>query len=280
MIWYLSAVVAALFYAAQMLGMRRLQRSYPIPVYMAYIWLGAGVLIGLVSLHTDEELTGVNWPCVLGAALGSWAGMYAFNRAIRLQPNLGYIDAVGTLRLGLVYGLSIALFNALFEPLKLVALLGIAIGVILIVGVRHGGSPKESSRRWVIWQLLAVLCFAVLLMCVRIATADGADARVVTSLVMLAAGLLYVASALHGRHSLYPVSDRSLILLTIVASAIGNIAFFTSLASAPNLAYTDAIVNLRLVILYGVALATGVDQLDIPKALGVALTFTCAALLG
>ncbi|MGC8880446.1 MAG: hypothetical protein ACP5R2_14615 [Anaerolineae bacterium] len=280
MIWYLSAVVAALFYAAQMLGFRHLQRSYPIPVYMAYIWLGAGALIGLVSVRTGEEVVEVNWLCVLGAALGSWAGMYAFNRAIRLQPNLGYIDAVGTLRLGLVYGLSIALFNAVFEPLKLVALLGIAVGVILIVGVRHEGSHKESSRRWVIWQLFAVLCFAALLICVRMATSAGADARVVTALVMLVAGLLYVASALRGRQSLYLANNRSLILLTIIASAIGNIAFFTSLASAPNLAYTDAVVNLRLVILYGVALATGVDQLDIAKALGVALTFICAALLG
>jgi drug/metabolite transporter (DMT)-like permease len=263
-----------------MLGFRRLQRSYPIPVYMAYIWLGAGALIGLVSIRTGEEVVEVNWLCVLGAALGSWAGMYAFNRAVRLQPNLGYVDAVGTLRLGLVYSFSIALFGAIFEPLKLVALLGIAIGVILIVGVRHGESPVEGDRRWVIWQLLAVLCFAALLICVRMATSNGADARVVTALVMLVAGLLYVASALHGRQSLYPAKDRALILLTIIASAVGNIAFFTSLASAPNLAYTDAVVNLRLVILYGVALLTGVDRLDIPKALGVALTFICAALLG
>lgn len=280
MTWYLFALVAALFYAAQMLGMRRLQRSYPIPVYMTYIWLGAGALIGLVSIRTAEEITRINWLCVLGAALGSWAGMYAFNRAIRLQPNLGYVDAVGTLRLGLVYGLSIALFDAVFEPLKLAALLGIAVGVILIVGVQPGEPRKESERRWVIWQLFAVLCFAMLLVCMRMATTDGADARVVTSLVMLVAGLFYATSALYVRQSLYPTSDRFLLLLTIIASAIGNIAFFTSLASTPNLAYTDAIVNLRLVILYGVALATGVDQLDIPKALGVALTFTCAALLG
>ena len=280
MTWYFFALVAALFYAAQMLGLRRLQRSYPIPVYMAYIWLGAGALIGLISVRTGEEIMEVNWPCVLGAALGSWAGMYAFNRAICLQPNLGYIDAVGTLRLGLVYGLSIALFGAVIEPLKLVALSGIALGVILIVGVQQGGSPVEGDRRWVTWQLLAVLCFAALLICVRMATSNGSDARVVTALVMLTAGLLYVASTLHSRQSLYPAKDRALLLLTIMASAVGNIAFFTSLASAPNLAYTDAVVNLRLVILYGVALVTGVDRLDIPKALGVALTFICAALLG
>jgi len=78
--WYLSAIVAALFYAAQMLGLRRLQRSYPIPVYMAYIWLGAGTVIG-----------------------------------------------------------------AIFEPLKLLALSGIAAGVTLVVEVGRGESQKESG---------------------------------------------------------------------------------------------------------------------------------------
>ncbi|MGQ9502683.1 MAG: hypothetical protein ACUVSF_03200 [Anaerolineae bacterium] len=279
MIWYLSAIVAAIFYAAQMLGLRRLQRSYPIPVYMAYVWLGAGALIRLFFIHSGEDLRGASWALVLGAAMGSWAGMYAVNQAIRLQPNLGYVDAVGTLRLGLIYMLSIALFGAIFEPLKLLALLGVAAGVILIVGVKQGESHGKSDRRWVMWQMFAVLCFTLLFGCVRIATASGADARVMTSLVMLAAGMLYVASALRNRESLYPANERPVILLTIAASAIGNLAFFTSLASAPNLAYTDAIVNLRLVILYVIALVMGADQLDITKALGVALTFGCAALL-
>lgn len=266
-----------------MLGLRRLQRSYPIPVYMAYIWLGAGTLIGLLFIRSGEDLRGANWALILGAAVGSWAGMYAVNQAIRLQPNLGYIDAVGTLRLGLIYVLSIALFGAIFEPLKLLALLGVAAGVILIVGVGQEKSQGESDRRWVMWQLFAVLCFTLLFGCVRMTTANGADARVVTSLVMLVAGMLYVASyvasAIRNRHSLYPSNDRPMILLTIVASVIGNIAFFTSLASAPNLAYTDAIVNLRLVILYVIALVMGADQLDTTKALGIALTFGCAALL-
>lgn len=197
-----------------MLGLRRLQRSYPIPVYMAYIWLGAGTVIG-----------------------------------------------------------------AIFEPLKLLALSGIAAGVTLVVEVGRGESQKESGRHRVMWQLFAVLCFTLLFGCVRMAMASGADARVVTALVMLTAGMLYVASAIRNRQSLYPSNDRPMILLTIAASAIGNIAFFTSLASAPNLAYTDTIINLRLVILYVITLMMGADRLDAVKALGVALTFGCAPLL-
>ncbi len=280
MAWYLFALLAALFYAAQMLGFRHLQRSYPIPVYMAYIWLGAGALIGLFFIRSGEGLTTPNVVLILVAAAGSWSGMYAVNRAIRLQPNLGYVDAVGTLRLGLIYILSIALFNASFDPFRLAALAGIATGVILIVGVRQEGPQGTSNRRWVIWQLLAVMCFTLLFTCVRIATLRGVDTQVVTSLVMLFAGMFYVLSAIYQRQSLRPSRDLPTILLTIASSTIGNAAFFISLANAPNMAYTDAIVNLRLIILYVVALVMGVDRPDMTKVLGVVITFGCAALLG
>ena len=277
--WYIAAVAAAIFYAAQMLGLRRLQRHYPIPVYMAYVWLGAGAVIGLLFLRTTAALDPITILYVAVAAVGSWAGMYGVNRAIGLQPNVGYVDAVGTLRLGLMYGASIALFGAVFEPLKLVALAGGAVGVALIVGLRRD-TTAPADRRWVVWLLFAVVCFTVLFVCVRLATSRGLDARAATSLVMLIAGALYVAMAWRGGHSLRPSADWPMIVLTIAFSTIGNVAFFTSLVSAPNLAYTDAVVNLRLIILYAAALITGADRLHPVRALGIAVTFGCAVLLG
>lgn len=277
--WYIAAIAAAVFYAAQMLGLRRLQRSYPIPVYMAYVWLGAGAIIGLLFIRTTETLNPLTLLLVVGAALGSWAGMYAVNRAIGLQPNVGYVDAVGTLRLGLIYGVSIVVFGAVFEPLKLLALAGGVVGVALIVGLKR--DPTVSAdRRWVIWLLFSILCFTLLFVCIRLATQRGLDARAATSLVMLIAGALYVATAVRGGHSLRLSTDRPMILLTIVFATIGNIAFFTSLVSAPNLAYTDAVVNLRLIILYAAALIMGADRVQPARALGVAVTFGCAVLLG
>lgn len=277
--WYIAAVAAAIFYAAQMLGLRRLQKHYPIPVYMAYVWLGAGAIIGLLFIRTTEALNPLTLLLVAVAALGSWAGMYGVNRAIGLQPNVGYVDAIGTLRLGLIYGASILMFGASFEPLKLLAVAGGAVGVALIVGLPR--DPTASAdRRWVVWLLFSVVCFTVLFVCVRLATLRGLDARAATALVMVIAGGLYVATALRAGHPLSPAVDRPMILLTIVFSTIGNIAFFTSLVSAPNLAYTDAVVNLRLIILYAAALITGADRLQPVRALGIAVTFTCAVLLG
>ena len=128
--------------------------------------------------------------------------------------------------------------------------------------------------------LFSVLCFTLLFVCVRLATAAGMDARAATALIMLIAGGLYVTTAVRGGVSLRPAVDRRTILLTIAFSAIGNVAFFTSLVSAPNLAYTDAIVNVRLVILYAAALIMGADRLQPVRALGIAITFGCAVLLG
>jgi hypothetical protein len=277
--WYVTAIAAAIFYAAQMLGLRRLQRTYPIPVYMAYVWLGAGVLVGVLFIRSTEQMTPVNLLLVAGAALGSWAGMYGVNQAIRLQPNVGYVDAVGTLRLGLIYGVSILLFGATFEPVKLLVLAGTAVGVALIVGLKRD-TADAGDRRWVVWLLFSIVCFTLLFVCIRLASLRGMDARAATSLVMLLAGGLYVATAARGGMALRPRGDWVMILLTIAFSAIGNVAFFTSLVSAPNLAYTDAIVNLRIVILYSAALLLGADRLQPMRALGVAITFGCAALLG
>ncbi len=287
--WYLLALVAAVFYAAQMLGLRRLQNNYPIPVYMAYVWLCAGLLIGLIFIRSTEHLAPANLLFVLAAAVGSWAGMYGVNKAFRVQPNIGYVDAVGTLRLGLIYGASVLLFGAFFEPMKLLIVGGTVLGVTLIVGV-EGHRPHDSSvgsprcgmqsRIWAVWVLFSVLCFTLLFVCMRLATAQGMDARVATSLVMLAAGGMYVASAVRSRMSFSLSKDWQTVALTSAFAAIGNIAFFSSLTTAPNLAYTDAIVNLRLVILYVVALLVGADRLRPVRALGVAVTFGCAVLLG
>jgi drug/metabolite transporter (DMT)-like permease len=277
--WYVYAITAAICYAAQMLGFRRLQRNYAIPVYMAYVWLGAGLLIGVAFIRSTEHLTLPNLLPLLAGAIGSWAGMYCVNKAVHLQPNLGYVGAVGTMRLGLIYSLSVVFFDASFEPIKLIFVAGSAIGVVLIIGLKKE-SARLAGKSWAAWILLSILCFSMMFVCIRTVTAQGTDARTGTALLMLMAGAMYVASALRGGHSLRPAHDWPAILVTIAFSAIGNAAFFSSLTSAPNLAYTDAIVNLRIVILYMAALVIGADRLQPLKALGVAITFGCAALLG
>jgi drug/metabolite transporter (DMT)-like permease len=277
--WYLLAVIAAIGYAAQMLGLQRLQRTYAIPVYMAYIWIGAGSLIGILFIKPGQVLTLQHGLLLVAAAVGSWIGMYAINAAIKRQPNLGYTDAVSSLRLGLMYGVSLWLFDAGFEPLKLVFIVGAATGAMMVIGLQKGDAGQRSPV-WVVWTLASVLFFVLMFVSTRVVANTGLDVRMATAIIMWMAGLMYIGQSVHGGANLRPGKDGRWIILTIACSTLGNAAYFSSIATAPNLAYADAIVNLRMVLLYLTALLIGADRLQPVKAAGVVLAFGCAVLLG
>ena len=278
MTWYLYALTASIAYTAQMLGMQRLQKSYPISVFMAYLWIGAGTLIGIFFIRPTEHLTLENGLLLGVAAFASWMGMHAVNSAIRIQPNIGYVSAVGSIRLIFAYGVSLLLFGTLFEPVKLIYVAGTAIGATMVVGLRRqDGEGKQTT--WVLWTLLSSVSFTLLFACARALAMRGLDVRAATSMLMLLAGLMYVGSSVHKGRNLKPTSDRLALVATIAFSAIGNVAFFSSLAEAPNLAYPGAVDNLRIILLYLAALIVGTDRLEPTRGFGILLTFACAVLL-
>jgi uncharacterized membrane protein len=278
MTWYLYALTAAIAYTAQMLGMQRLQKSYPISVFMAYLWIGAGTLIGIVFIRPTEHLTLENGLLLCVAAFASWMGMHAVNAAIKIQPNIGYVSAVGSVRLIFAYVVSLLLFGALFEPVKLIYVAGTAVGAIMVVGLRR--QDRESKQTpWVLWTLLSSVSFTLLFVCAKALAMRGFDVRAATSILMLLAGLMYVGSSVHNGQSLKPTRDHLTLVATIALSAIGNAAFFSSLAAAPNLAYPAAIDNLRIILLYLAALIVGTDRLEPIRGFGILLTFACAVLL-
>ena len=278
MTWYLYALTAAIAYTAQMLGMQRLQKSYPISVFMAYLWIGAGTLIGIVFIRPTEHLTLENGLLLCVAAFASWMGMHAVNAAIKIQPNIGYVSAVGSVRLIFAYAVSLLLFGALFEPVKLIYVAGTAMGATMVVGLRR--QDRESKQTpWVLWTLLSSVSFTLLFVCAKALAMRGFDVRAATSILMLLAGLMYVGSSVHNGQSLKPTRDRLTLVATIALSAIGNAAFFSSLAAAPNLAYPAAIDNLRIILLYLAALIVGTDRLEPIRGFGILLTFACAILL-
>jgi uncharacterized membrane protein len=278
MTWYLYALTATIAYTAQMLGMQRLQKSYPISVFMAYVWLGAGTLIGIAFIRPTEHLTLENGLLLCVAAFASWLGMHATNSAIRIQPNIGYVSAVASVRLIFAYAVSLLVFGALFDPVKLIYVAGTAMGAIMVVGLRRQDREGRQTA-WVLWALLSAVSFTLLFACAKALAMRGLDIRAATSMLMLLAGLMYVGSSVHNGRNLKPTSDRLALVATIAFSAIGNVAFFSSLAEAPNLAYPAAIDNLRIILLYLTALMVGTDRLELTKGFGVLLTFACAVLL-
>lgn len=106
--WFVAAIVSALALSGQALFFQRLQRLYPVRVYLTWVWLGAALLLALVFLRpADIPSIQANIVPLLVAGLCSWGGIYTYNRAIKLQTNLGYIEAVVALRIAITYVFSI-----------------------------------------------------------------------------------------------------------------------------------------------------------------------------
>ncbi len=278
MIWYLNAVIAAIGFTAQFLGMKRLQKTYPIPVYMAYVWLGSSVILGILFVRPTTSLTIANGILLIVAAFASWAGMYVYNLAIKQQPNIGYVEALSSIRVAIVYCVSLWFFDATFELSKLLAVIGIVTGVLLLTGFRSLGR-QTSGKTWILWGFLSGVMFALLVVCVKVVTMRGLDARASTAILLFFSGVIFVVSAIGSGKSLRPSGDLPVISLVIAVSSLGNAALFMSYSDAPNLAYPTAISNSRMILLYIVALVTKSDKLELSKAFGIILAFTGVALL-
>ena len=256
--------------------MQRLQRHFPIAVYMAYVWLGAGAIIGAISLiFVHQFVTSTIGVLVLGG-VASWAGMYCYNLSIKHQANLGYVEAASSSRAISSYCLSLVFFGAVVEPVRLGAIVGVIAGVVLVAHSRHGAGPSRS-RIWVLWAVVAGILFCCVAASTRIAVAAGTDTYAATSIVMLVAGVLYVITAALGGLDWKPTGRTSALWLAIGFAVVGNIAAVTAFVTAPNLAYPLAINSSRIVLLYAISLITGTDKLEPRRLLGMALTFAAVA---
>jgi uncharacterized membrane protein len=277
--WFIAAMISALALSAQGLAFKRLQKTSPINVYMSYVWLGSAFILALIFLRA-ADLAGIisNAPTLILAGLSSWAGIYSYNRAIKVQVNLGYVEALAAVRVAITYVISFALFDASFEFVKLVGVIGIIIGVILVAG-RDEKTTDNSTLGWIFWALAAGFFFALLTIAVRLVTTSGVSVGAATSSVLAIAGILFLISCWVTRVSLQPPTSWQLILWTIVLATVGNTALFYSYQVAPNLAYPVAISNTRIIILYIIGIIASSNKLSLAGSIGVLVTFVGVMLL-
>ncbi len=271
--WFTAAIVSALGLSAQALMFQRLQRHYPINTFMAYAWLGATLALALLFLRPADfdAITRNLLPLTL-SGLTSMAGNYAYNRAIRLQNNIGYVEAVMSWRLTITFVYSILLLSAPFEPLRLAGIVFIVLGVLAVSGAWRM-RPQDLSLAWLSWALLGGLSFALVSIFVRFANDDGVSGEVSLIIVLLVAGIGFLGGALAEGSSLRVSARHShLILVVIVCAVLGNAALFVAYAKAPNLAYAIAIDNSRIIILYLVGLAMFRSSWGKAQAVGIILT--------
>lgn len=278
--WFVAAIVSAIALSGQALFFQRLQRLYPVRAYLTWVWLGAALLLALVFLRpADLPLIGGNIVPLLLAGLCSLGGMYAFNRAIQLQTNLGYIEAVKAVRIIITYGFSLWAFNAPFDGVRLIGIIAIMLGVLAVSGVQKL-DLNEFRIDWLRWALAAGLLFSLLTIFVRYATDGGVSAEVATVVVLGIAGALFLASCRMDGVSLRLQRSHVWIVLAAIAFAtVGNAAEFIAFGKAPNLAYAIAIDNSRMIILYIAGLILFAERLQRNKALGIVVTFVGVVLM-
>ncbi|MCY4465269.1 MAG: DMT family transporter [Chloroflexi bacterium] len=278
--WFTAAVISAVGLSAQALVFQRLQRHYAINTFMAYAWLGATLTLGLLFLRPAEmDAISRNILPLALSGLTSMMGNYAYNRAIRLQGNIGYIEAVMSWRLIVTFAYSLLLLGAPFEALRLGGIVLIVSGVLAVSGAWKMRG-KDVSLAWLSWALVGGLSFALVSIFVRFANDDGVSGEVSLIIVLLVAGLGFLGAAIAEGSSLrISLRHSPLVFAVIVCATLGNAALFVAYAKAPNLAYAIAIDNSRIIILYLVGLAMFSASWGRAQAVGIALTFVGILLL-
>ena len=278
--WLTAALASALGLSAQALVFQRLQKHYPINSFMTWAWLGATAVLAVLFLrpaHIDAIARNIA-PLVL-SGIASMVGNYAYNRAIRLQGNIGYVEAVMSWRLIITYIYSLLLLEAAFEPWRLAGMILITAGVVAVSGAWRI-SVKEIRIAWLSWSLLGGLAFALVSIFARFANDDGVSGEISLIVVLLVAGISFLFAAVGEKSSLrIKLAHGHLIAAVIFCAVVGNAALFIAYAKSPNLAYAIAIDNSRIIILFLVGLAMFRQSWSIAKVAGIVLTFAGILLL-
>jgi len=272
--WFPAAALSAFALSAQALVFQRLQKFYPINTFMAYAWLGATLVLAWLFLR-PADLAAIErniLPLAL-AGIASWAGNYTYNRAIRLQDNIGYVEAIMSWRLILTYIYSLLMLGAVFELGRFGGMLLVVAGLLAVPGAWRMRAA-DIRLDWLSWALLGGLSFGLLSIFARFANDDGVSGEVGLIVVLFVAGLGFLGGAMQERASLKIRLEHSPLFLALIACAVlGNAALFVAYAKAPNLAYAIAIDNSRIIILYLIGLAMFHQSWSPAKALGIVLTF-------
>lgn len=280
MTWFVLALLSVVANSAMFISFKRLQQYVKIEVYLFYAWLISSFVIGLIYIPKYRvPIDGVFIIIVLVAGFLSWIGNYAYNYSISMKPNMGYIEALSSSRIGITFVASILFFSAKFELIRAIGLVGLTIGCYLVTSQSKKGETT-IKRTWVIWSLLSGLCFAFLAILSKVTSFINIQVPIFTSLFLFVASFFYLATCLQKKYSiLVPIKHFPLMLLSSVFAVFANLLLYSSYELAPNLAYPVAISNGRIILLFIFSLITGKENINNQKIVGIVLVFFSAIAL-
>jgi drug/metabolite transporter (DMT)-like permease len=278
MSWYLSALLSVIGNSIGISCLKKLQDSYPIEVYLFYIWFLSSIFLAFPSFPIDFKQFGPFIVLfIILAGFFSWLGNYSYNVSVKLQSNLGYVEALSSIRIGISYLAAIIFFDGQFKLIKLVAILGLVFGVFLVTN--KSGSKENSRKQWAVWGALSGIFFAGLAISTKITFIKGVNPAITTCLFFLVASFLFLGTSIKRRSLTLPNKKPILLILASIFTAVGNFALFYSYKYAPNLAYPIAISNSRVIILYLVSIVLGSEKFELKRGIGILIAFASAFML-
>lgn len=278
--WYVFAFISVFANSGMFFCFRRLQRNYPIEVYLFYAWIISGIFIGAVSLPSQHiDLNGMTLLLLAGAGVASWIGNYAYNVSLKQQPNLGYVEALSSTRIAIAYVVSLLYFGSHSTIPHFLALLGVVCGLVLVAYSKRP-TKSRTSLAWIVWALLSGVMFAVLAILTKLTLAMGLSAPAATAIFLMVAALLYGLTAIANGGSFRLREDWRILALAGLLAGVANFTLFLSYGAAPNLAYPVAISSSRMMVLYIFSQESArITAWDIRHGLGVLITFVSLVVL-
>jgi uncharacterized membrane protein len=280
--WLQYSILATFCLALQAVLLQVLSRLSQPAAYMAICWAGAGLTLALLDAPATYFALKTEAPLLMLGGLFSWAGMYAYTRAISRQPNLGFVEAVSSGRTIFVYLIAVLFLNGRLDLRGGVGVL-LGVGGVLVLALprsahRADFAPGIVRGGWFGWSICSATAFACLIWSTTLAVQATGSAISATAVILATGSIGFFLELLLMRQlaSLWGLAKRAVPALgaAVVVSAVGNAALFASLNGAQNAAFPAAISGSRAALLYLYALALRHDSPTVQGALGVLLMMT------
>jgi uncharacterized membrane protein len=215
---------------------------------------------------------------IVTGGCATWLGNYSYGISIKKQPNLGYVEALSSIRIGLTYFSSILFWDGEFRLIKLFALVGLTFGILAVTNDSNQKDQRISTLWW-IWGLLAGLMFALMAILSKVLSERGLNSTASIALFLGVAAIINLSISIKNSTLVFPYNRKVYIVLAVIFAAVGNYTLFWSYQIAPNLAYPIAISSTRVLLLYIVSLISRADKFDLKRGLGLAVACISTILL-
>jgi len=274
MIWLLSSIISMILFTILFLCYNKLKSNIPISIYMFYISIISGITILFLNFKIYFSINDVLLLVIAGIL--SWAGTYFYNKAMFNEKNLGFIEAIFSIRIPFIYFYSIFLFNGEFSLYKLFSLLLMIIGNLFVNGFEFISLKKKRTNNKLAIRdsfISSIATAGMTLICKHLMNRSISPESIAAIILIITSFFYFISNFVHKKNWKITKNYIPIIIIAIITTSIGNILMFQSYNYAPNLSYVTCIISFRMVLLYIISIILKYDNYNPKKAFGIILCF-------